>query len=95
MAGFDPVQPSRRLNPPSSTIRQRPGIRDHETLRMIGRGAYGEVWIARSVTGALRAVKVVWREDYDYQGAFEREFEAIKKYEPISRHHPGLVPIPR
>lgn len=60
---------------------------------MIGRGAYGEVWIARSVTGALRAVKVVWRDDYDYEGAFEREFEAIKKYEPISRHHPGLVPI--
>lgn len=60
---------------------------------MIGRGAYGEVWIARSVTGAMRAVKVVWREDYDYQGAFEREFEAIKKYEPVSRHHPGLVPI--
>ncbi len=60
---------------------------------MIGRGAYGEVWIARSVTGAMRAVKVVWREDYDYQGAFEREFEAIKKYEPVSRRHPGLVPI--
>jgi eukaryotic-like serine/threonine-protein kinase len=84
---------SKTLNPPSSTIRRPPGIRDHETLRMIGRGAYGEVWIARSVTGALRAVKVVWREDYDYQGAFEREFEAIKKYEPISRRHPGLVPI--
>ncbi|HEY2574180.1 MAG TPA: serine/threonine-protein kinase, partial [Verrucomicrobiaceae bacterium] len=80
------------MNPPS-TIRQRPGIRDHETLRMIGRGAYGEVWIAKSVTGAMRAVKVVWREDYDYQGAFEREFEAIKRYEPVSRHHPGLVPI--
>ena len=44
---------------------------------MIGRGAYGEVWMARSVTGALRAVKVVWREDYDYPEAFEREFEAI------------------
>ena len=27
------------------------------------------------------------------QGAFEREFEAIKRYEPISRRHPGLVPI--
>ena len=60
---------------------------------MIGRGAYGEVWMARSVTGAMRAVKVVWREDYDYQEAFEREFEAIKRYEPISRRHPGLVPI--
>jgi len=60
---------------------------------MIGRGAYGEVWMARSVTGALRAVKVVWREDYDHADAFEREFEAIKYYEPVSRKHPGLVPI--
>lgn len=70
-----------------------PEIRDHETLRLIGHGAYGEVWIARSVTGALRAVKVVWREDYDHADSFEREFEAIKKYEPISRRHQGLVPI--
>lgn len=70
-----------------------PAIRDHETLRMIGRGAYGEVWMARSVTGALRAVKVVWREDYEHPDAFEREFQAIKHYEPVSRKHPGLVPV--
>ncbi len=77
----------------SAPPRQTPEIRDHETLRLIGRGAYGEVWMARSVTGALRAVKVVWREDYDHADSFEREFEAIKRYEPISRRHPGLVPI--
>jgi eukaryotic-like serine/threonine-protein kinase len=70
-----------------------PQISDHETIRMIGRGAYGEVWMARSVTGVLRAVKVVWRDDYDYVDSFEREFEAIKKFEPISRRHPGLVPV--
>jgi len=81
------------VKPPVSNDRESPHIRDHETIRRIGRGAYGEVWLARSVTGAMRAVKVVWREDYDYQGAFEREFEAIKRYEPISRRHPGLVPI--
>ncbi|MFM2142512.1 MAG: hypothetical protein RLZZ476_1056, partial [Verrucomicrobiota bacterium] len=77
---------------PGST-RTPPDIRDHETLRLIGRGAFGEVWMARSVTGALRAVKVVWREDYDRPDSFEREFEAIKRYEPISRRHEGLVPI--
>ncbi len=49
--------------------------------------------MARSVTGALRAVKVVWRADYDYPEAFEREFEALKRYEPVSRRHVGLVPI--
>lgn len=76
-----------------STSRIPPTIRDHETIRMIGRGAYGEVWMARSVTGTLRAVKVVWREDYDYEESFEREFEALKRYEPVSRKHSGLVPI--
>lgn len=75
------------------TPRTPPDIRDHETLRLIGRGAFGEVWLARSVMGVLRAVKVVWREDYDRPDSFEREFEALKMFEPISRRHEGLVPI--
>jgi len=76
-----------------SKSRTAPDIRDHETLRIIGQGAFGEVWLARSVTGVLRAVKVVWREDYDRPDSFEREFEAIKMFEPISRRHEALVPI--
>lgn len=75
------------------SVRTPPEIRDHETLRLIGRGAFGEVWLARSVTSVLRAVKVVWREDYDRPDSFEREFEALKHFEPISRRHEGLVPI--
>ena len=76
-----------------SRIRQHPVIPDHEVLRVIGGGAYGEVWLARGVTGALRAVKVVWREDFEDERGFEREFEGILKYEPISRDHPALVNI--
>ena len=68
-------------------------IPDHEVLRKIGGGAYGEVWMARGVTGALRAVKVVWREDFEDERGFEREFEGILKFEPISRDHPGFVNI--
>ncbi len=74
-------------------IRTHPNIPDHDVLRKIGGGAYGEVWMARGVTGALRAVKVVWREDFDDERTFEREFEGILKFEPISRDHPGLVNI--
>ena len=74
-------------------IRSHPTIPDHDVLRKIGGGAYGEVWMARGVTGALRAVKVVWREDFDDEKTFEREFEGILKYEPISRDHPALVNI--
>ena len=30
-------------------------IPDHDVIRKIGGGAYGDVWLARGVTGALRA----------------------------------------
>ncbi len=33
-----------------------PHIPDHEVLRVIGRGSYGEIWLARTLTGRLRAV---------------------------------------
>ncbi len=70
-----------------------PVIPDHEMIRLIGKGSYGQVWLARGVTGALRAVKVVRRSDFEFDRTFEREFEGIKNYEPISRAHPGLVAI--
>jgi eukaryotic-like serine/threonine-protein kinase len=78
---------------PTTKPRPDPKIPDHEVLRRFGGGAYGEVWLARGVTGALRAVKVLWREDFDDERSFEREFEGILKYEPISRDHPGLVNV--
>ncbi len=74
-------------------VRPSPIIPDHEVLRKIGGGAYGEVWLARGVTGAMRAVKVVWREDFEDERTFEREFEGILSFEPISRDHPGLVNV--
>ncbi len=77
----------------SNKSRPSPTIPDHEVLRKIGGGAYGEVWLARGVTGALRAVKVVWREDFEDERGFEREFEGILKFEPMSRDHPALVNI--
>ena len=74
-------------------IRPHPTIPDHEVLRKIGGGAYGEVWLARGVTGALRAVKVVWREDFEDAKTFEREFDGILMFEPMSRDHPALMNI--
>src|SRR2546430_12009002 len=62
-----------------------PTVPDHELLRCIGRGSYGEVWLARNVMGTYRAVKVVYRTTFDPDRPFEREFEGIQKFEPISR----------
>ncbi|MDP0491091.1 MAG: SUMF1/EgtB/PvdO family nonheme iron enzyme [Verrucomicrobiota bacterium JB023] len=74
-------------------IRPTPEVPDLEILRQIGGGSYGEIWMARSVTGALRAVKIVYRDDFDDDRTFEREFEGILKYEPVARTHPGLVDV--
>jgi len=70
-----------------------PKIPDHRLLRRIGRGSYGEVWLARGVTGAYRAVKVVFRSDFEDDRTFEREFEGIRAFEPVSRSHPGLMHV--
>jgi serine/threonine protein kinase len=68
-------------------------IADYTLIRRIGSGAYGEVWLAQSVTGAYRAVKIVWREDFELTRTFHREFLGIQQFEPISRGHPCLVHI--
>ncbi len=70
-----------------------PLIPDHEVLRVIGRGAYGEIWLARGLTGALRAVKVVHRTTFESERAFQREFQGMSSFEPISRAHTGFVDI--
>ena len=60
---------------------------------MIGRGAYGEIWLARTVTGAFRAVKIVYRSTFESERAFLREFEGMSAFEPISRAHAGFMNI--
>src|SRR5262245_8841269 len=68
-------------------------VPDHELIQCIGRGSYGEVWLARNLMGMYRAVKVVYRKNFGHQRPFERELAGIKKFEPISRSHEGFVDI--
>jgi eukaryotic-like serine/threonine-protein kinase len=75
------------------SLRSPPVIPDHQLLKLIGWGAYGEVWLARSMVGRLRAIKVVRRHEFEDDRPCQREFEGLLKYETISRSHPGLVQI--
>ncbi len=72
---------------------QPPFVPDHTLIRCVGKGAYGEVWLARNVIGTYHAVKVVKRVDFESDEPYEREFRGIRKFMPISRSHPGLVQI--
>ncbi len=66
---------------------------DHDLLRCIGHGAYGEVWLARNAIGILHAVKIIHRRAFDSPDPYDREFRGIAKFMPISRSHPGFVHV--
>ncbi|HUC85208.1 MAG TPA: serine/threonine-protein kinase [Candidatus Acidoferrales bacterium] len=70
-----------------------PAIPDHELLRPIGRGAYGEVWLARNIMGTWRAVKIIWRAQFESERPYERELAGIRRFEPVSRSSGGLVHV--
>ena len=76
---------------PPSSPKPAVVIPDHELLRPIGRGSYGEVWLARNVLGEYRAVKIIRRDTFDRDRPVERELEGIQKFEPISRTHENQV----
>ena len=84
------AQSTMRGDPSAVQAREIP---DHELLGLIGRGSYGEVWLARNAIGTLRAVKIVHREGFGRVEHFEREFKGLLKFEPISRSHDGLVDV--
>src|SRR6202030_863010 len=78
---------------PDQVSAKIPVVPDHDLLRVIGRGAYGEICMARTVTGGLRAVKIVYRSTFESERSFLREFEGMSAFEPISRGHAGIIDI--
>jgi hypothetical protein len=86
-------EPKTEIDPTTAQRLKPPQVPDHELLRRVGGGSYGEVWLARSALGTLRAVKLVTRRSFDHERPYEREFEGIQQFEPISRSHEGLVDV--
>ncbi len=68
-------------------------VPDHTLIRSVGRGAYGEVWLARNAVGLFHAVKIIYRREFADSTPYEREFRGVTKFMPISRSHPGFVNI--
>lgn len=71
----------------------RPVIPDHRLITLIGGGSYGQIWLAQNVAGAYRAIKVVSRSNFHSDRPYEREFEGLQRFEPISRSHEGFLQI--
>jgi serine/threonine protein kinase len=70
-----------------------PVIPDHELIRCIGKGGYGEVWLAKNVLGAFSAVKILQRNNFKDARPLEREFNGLKQFTPLSRAHPNFVHV--
>jgi CHASE2 domain-containing sensor protein len=79
--------------PVPATREDLPRVPDHELIRCIGRGGYGEVWLSRDILGSFQAVKLLHLRDFSSATPLQTEFEGLKRFTPISRSHPGLLHI--
>lgn len=70
-----------------------PRVPEHELIRCVGAGSYGQVWLARSVLGSWRAVKVVHRRLFREDRPYDREYLGVQRFEPLSREDEGFVDI--
>ncbi len=79
----------------AAAVEELPDAPDYELFNPpFGEGAYGKVWLARNAAGQWRALKAVYLANFDQNtDPYEREFNGIKKYQPVSDKHPGLLRV--
>lgn len=70
-----------------------PSIPDYELIRIIGRGSYGDVWLAKGLTGVYRAIKIIWRDRFQDARPYEREFRGLTEFATISIHQPSQLAL--
>ncbi len=86
-------RPSKASSHGASSDPAQPAIPDHDMLRRIGQGSYGEVWLARDLMGEHRAVKVVYRSRFSGDRPFDREYEGVRRFGRISQSHPSQLSV--
>lgn len=59
----------------------------------LGEGAYGKVWLVRDRVDIWYAMKEIERKRFNDPGPYDREFNGIKNYKPVSTQHPGLLRV--
>ncbi len=74
-------------------MQRAPSIPDFTVIRRIGGGGYGEVWLGRSVTGVLRAIKVIRRDRFDDDRPFFRELDGITRFQNAVRDQPRQLAL--
>lgn len=70
-----------------------PAIPDYQLLVLIGRGSYGDVWLARGITGAHRAIKVIWRSRFQDAQTYLSELRGLRHFAAISLIEPGQLAL--
>jgi hypothetical protein len=78
-----------------AAIEKPPEISGYELIHPpFGRGAYGKVWLARNEAGQWRALKVIYLANFENDAdPYEREFNGISRYKPVSEKHSGLLRV--
>ena len=72
---------------------RKPLIADFVLVRLIGRGSYGDVWLAQGLTGIYRAIKVVYRDRFSDATPFEREFNGLKRFMAMTLPEAGHLAL--
>lgn len=79
--------------PPVGAAESLPDIPGYQLIEPIGSGSYGTVWMARSVTGGLRAVKILRRSFFKDNAPYDREFKGLTLFAEVSLREPRQLAL--
>ena len=71
-----------------------PDLDDYEIFHVLGEGSFGKVCLVRNAADQWQALKAVFLAKFGSNTKpYEREFNGIRQYKPVSDKHPGLLRI--